>query len=264
MQENKNQRNELEMGTQNQASPTDRSLYRIKTIPLDGPNKGIPTYQSVYHDPRVPALLDQLGWAEAENKRLRAELDRYKASGRIVNTTYTIAPDPESERCGVKVYRVKLDEEFREICDDEIDHLQRLLRSQSSGCVGKVFLDDMTAYFAKEYLSLSREETVAKIRLAGDAVDSATAWIRTVRELLQVFERNVTKIRLVYPPSDWYGAKIRQLASSMNLKEYGMLLVCAGLLNLYEALIFVSKLFLEGLCACCGSPSCKIEYRFCL
>ena len=204
--------------------PENRPPNSIRVIPLDGPNKGIPTYQSM-DSAFAPIRREQLNWAEAEINRLRAELAKYEASGRIVDTTYRIISDPPKEGSEVTVYRIELNDEFRKICGEMV-YLQRLCRSLLGKPVGKKFLDGMTAYLAAEYLSISKEEAVAKIGLAGEATDSVTAGIRTIRELVQFYEKKVTEIQLRYPADAWYAGKLRQLASCMNLKEYGMFLVC--------------------------------------
>lgn len=205
-------------------TPANRPPNSIRVIQLDGPNKGSSTYQpmdSVF----APIRREQLNWAEAEINRLRAELAKYEASGRIVDTTYRIISDPPKEGSEVTVYRIELNDEFLRICG-EMGYLLGLCRSLLGKPVGKKFLDGMTAYLAAKYLSISKEEVVAKIGLAGEATDSVTAGIRTIRELVQYYEKKVTEIQLRYPADAWYAGKLRQLASCMNLREYGMFLVC--------------------------------------
>ena len=92
-------------------TPANRPPNSIKVIPLDGPNKGIPTYQSM-DSAFAPIRREQLNWAEAEINRLRAELAKYEASGRIVDTTYRISSDPPEEGSEVTVYRIELNDEF--------------------------------------------------------------------------------------------------------------------------------------------------------
>jgi len=123
------------------------------------------------------------------------------------------------------VYRIELNDEFREICR-EMGYLQGLCRSLLGKPVGRKFLDGMTVWLSAKYLSISKEEAVAKIGLTGEAIDTVTAGIRTIRELIQIYENKVTDILPLFPISEWYAAKIKQLASCMNLKEHEIFFVC--------------------------------------
>ena len=195
-----------------------------RVIPLDGPNMGVPEYQTVLNDRRVPQLIGQLQSANTEINRLKAELQKYQASGKVLNTAYNITRD---ENCveGVNVYRINLNDEFKNICDG-IGYLEGQVRFLLAKHIGKDFLNDMTAHLAQICFEVSHEEVMAKINRIGDATDSVTVGIRTIRELIGAFERAVSAISPKYPSTEWYAAKMKQLASSMNLKAFEMFLVC--------------------------------------
>ena len=195
-----------------------------RVIPLDGPNMGIPEYQTILNDRRVPILMGQLNQAQAEIARLKAEIGRYTASGRVLNTDFNITRG-ENFGSGVNVYRINLNDEFKSVCEG-ICYFEGLCRFLLTKHIGKDFLNDMTAHLAQICFDVSREEVIAKIGRAGDATDSVTAGIRTIRELLGDFEHKVSAVSPKYPKPDWYAAKMKQLASSMNLKAFEMFLVC--------------------------------------
>lgn len=196
----------------------------VKVIPVEGPNAGKPEYQTVITDSRVPQLIGQLQSANIEIDRLKAELQKYQASGKVLNTAYNIKPD---ENCveGVNVYRINLNDEFKNICDG-IGYLEGQVRFLLAKHIGKDFLNDMTAHLAQICFEVSHEEVMAKINRIGDATDSVTVGIRTIRELIGALEPAVSAISPKYPPTEWYAAKMKQLASSMNLKAFEMFLVC--------------------------------------
>ena len=91
--------------------------------------------------------------------------------------------------------------------------------------IGKEFLDHLTLYLAEQYLGVSREEVMSKLNRAGDATDSVTTGIRTIRELILMLDDQVCE-NIPKFPSECYAQKIRQLASCMNLKEYEIFFVC--------------------------------------
>ena len=173
------------------------SATTTKVIPLDGPNKGIPEYQTVLNDRRVPILAAELNQAHAELARLKAELQRYQALGKVPDTKYDTRLD-EKPVDGVNVYRINLNDEFKSVCEG-ICYFEGLCRFLLAKRIGKDFLNDMTAHLAQICFDVSREEVVAKIDRAGDATDSVTAGIRTIRELLGDFEHKVSAVSPKYP-----------------------------------------------------------------
>ena len=190
---------------------------RVQVIPLDGPNKGVPTYQQVNFDNRIPQLIDQLDRANYERNRLITEISQYKAEGRVANTTYNITCD-KNKWPGINSYCIKQNDDFMHVCK-EIGGFQAICRVMLKAHIGKTFLDDLIAYLAEPYLGVSKEEVMSKINRAGDATDSVTTGIRTIRELILMFDDQVCENIPRYSP-EFYAAKIRQLASCMNLEDY--------------------------------------------
>ena len=199
-------------------SQMQRPPNSIKAIPLDGQNNGMPFYQQVYSDSRVQMLANQLELVTMERNCLRADLSKYKAECRVANTTYEIRGDKE-KMPGVTLYHINLkDVGFMHVCEG-IKFYQGMLRSMLNAHISKEFLNSMTVYLAEKYLAVSREEAMSKINRAGDAADSVTVGIRTVRELIQSFDDEVGKFTPLCNP-EYYIAKIRQFASSLNVKDY--------------------------------------------
>ena len=214
------EQNKVKVANENNGQMQENQMQRppnsVKMIPLDGPNKGIPFYQQVYSDSRVPVLAGQLNILTVERDCLLAEISKYKAEGRVANTTYKITCDKKTVP-GVNIYRINLDDAFRRVCD-EIGAFQGMCRVMLKAHIGKAFLDSLTTYLAEQYLGVSREEVRVKINRAGDATDSVTTGIRTIRELILMFDDQVCENIPRYP-AEFYAAKIRQLASCMNLKD---------------------------------------------
>ena len=212
--------NELKAANENNGRMQENQMQRppnsIKAIPLDGPNKGIPFYQQVYSDSRVPVLAGQLKNVTMERDCLLAEISKYKAQGRVANTTCNITCE-KNKWPGVNFYRINLNDDFWHVCE-EIGGFQGMCRVMLKAHIGKTFLDDLTAYLAEQYLGVSKEEVRAKINRAGDATDSVTTGIRTIRELILMFDDQVCENIPRYSP-EFYAAKIRQLASCMNVKD---------------------------------------------
>ena len=197
----------------------------VKVIPVDGPNAGKPEYQTVITDSRVPQLIGQLQSANTEIDRLKAELQRYQALGKVPDTMYDTYPD-ENPVDGVYVYRNKLrNEDFDEICR-EIYYLEKVCRALTPKRIGKDFMNEMVVFFSQECFGISREEAIAKGSRSGDAVDSVTAGIRVIRNLVGDFENVIAQNDHKFSRLGEYAAKIRQLASSMNLENPNIFFVC--------------------------------------
>ena len=201
-------------GNQAQMQRTPNS---VKTLPLDGQYGGVPFYQNFF-DSLVPQVAAQLKFVTMERNCLQAALSKYKAECRVANTTYEIKGDKE-KMPGVTLYHINLkDDGFMQVCEG-IKFYQGILRSMLNAHISKDFLNSMTAYLAEKYLGVSREEAMSKINRAGDAADSVTVGIRAIRELIQRFDAEVGKFTPLCNP-EYYIAKIRQLASSLNVKDY--------------------------------------------
>ena len=213
-------------GTENHGQMQETQMQRppnsIKTIPLDGPNKGIPVYQQVYSDNSARQFIHQLELASLERNCLLAELSKYKAEGRVANTSCSITCD-KSKLPGINFYRINLDDDFKHVCEG-ISFFQGMCRVMSKAHIGKTFLDGLTAYLAGQYLGITREEVMAKIDRAGDATDSVTTGIRTIKELILMLDDQVCE-NIPKFPVECYTAKIKQLASCMNLEDYEIFFV---------------------------------------
>ena len=220
------EQNKVKAANENNGQMQENQMQRppnsVKMIPLDGPNKGIPVYQQVYFDSRVPVLAEQLKFVTLERNCLLAEISKYKAEGRVANTTFNITCDKKTAP-GVNFYRINLNNDFKHVCE-EIGVFQGLFRVMVKAHIGKEFLDHLTTYLAGQYLEISREEVREKINRAGDATDSVTTGIRTIRELILMFDDQVCKYTPIFH-AESYAAKIRQLASCMNLKDYEIFFV---------------------------------------
>lgn len=199
-------------------NPQDRPANNVKMRYLDGPNMGGTYFASYTEVVLVPMLRNQLEILEAENRRLRGELDRYKNEGRVADTTYRITRETREE---IGVYKIGLSEEFKEICD-RFSHFGKLCRSMVGKRMGREFLNEITVFLAEECLSISREEAIEKINRSGDATDSVTTGIRAIRDLVEMFGHMFTAVDPKFPCPGNYAAKIRQLASSMNVRDYAM------------------------------------------
>lgn len=189
----------------------------VRTIPLDGQNGGSPFYAPFNVWDSATVLARKLDMANAEISRLRTEITRYRASGRVVGTSFCITVDKNSPS-GVNIYSINLSNDFKHVCE-EIVFIQGLCRTMLKAHTGKDFLHGITAYLAERYLAVSREEVMAKIDRAGDATDSVTIGIRTIRDLFLMYDSEARK----FTPkcnAACYLAKINQLAGSMNLKDF--------------------------------------------
>ena len=223
MKENQEKKTVNAAGMPTPEVSTPRPPNSIKVIPIDSEDK-TPFYQPVSNNYLAAQFRGQLCQAETEIRRLQAELDKYRASGRIVDTSYKICcdPNPEGE---ADVYRIHSNDEFTNI-RDELIFFEGWLRSLLNKRIGTEYLNELTAHLAQGCFAVSREEAIAKLNRTGEATDSVTAGIRTIRELIGMLGHEVAKITPKYPAPGEYAARIRQLASSMKLEEPEIFLIC--------------------------------------
>ena len=220
-----NPENQIKTENENLGQAQVNPMNRIKVTPLDGVERGKSYYAPFNPAPAYNYHVFQhaLTQKDDEIRRLKEEINSYKASGRIMNTSWKIGSHtgksiPEE----ITVYHLS------EMSDD-FDNIRCVMNLFEGVCrkhfnkrFTKEYVNHITAFLAKEFFNISCEEALAKLNLSGDAKDSATIAVQIIRDLVKSFEYAIFEVSPAFHEKIYkeYIARIRKLASSMNQQQY--------------------------------------------